>query len=82
MLAVAAIATSLVAVYVKAETEGRIHTKVEQSVAQAKAPAPKADPLDAWIKKLILAESGGRTTFVENHGLPYIIDVNGKWKRS
>ena len=38
-------------------------------------PAP--DALDLWLEKLAGKESQGRSTFAENRGLPYIVDVNG-----
>lgn len=71
--------TSLVCNNLKANAEANIHTEVKESVAIAKAPEPEKQPdaLDAWIEKLMMQESGGRTTFKENGYLPYIIDVNG-----
>jgi hypothetical protein len=61
------------------------HPKAKNAKAAAKTPE-KAErkpqrgstTLDEWLDNLMLAESRGRTTFEENHGLPYIIDTNGK----
>lgn len=74
---VAAVLIGLICANVKAETEQVHIDTVADSILTTRTEAAKPDALDAWIHKLMLQESGGRTTFVENGGLPYIIDVNG-----
>lgn len=67
---------SLRTVQAKPEPAQETYDPVPQLAELAAAQAYEAE-LDAWIGKLVMQESGGRSTFRENGGLPYIIDVNG-----